>query len=96
MTYEIKRIIEMKNETNNLGMNVYDWFFNNLENNYLSKLDGNKRNVSILEGYDLEAQTYIIHQLFNINEEAAQDLMKELEIEQLFISDENAKHINKP
>lgn len=48
-----------------------------------------------MEEYDEEAQAYIIHQLFFINEAAASELMKELEIVEPFVSDENYKHINK-
>lgn len=95
MSQNIGNIIEMKNHTNNLGINSYDWFFNVLENNYISKLNGTQRNLAIAEEYDEEAQAYIIHQLFYINEAAASELMKELEIVEPFVSDENYKHINK-
>ncbi|MDY0394803.1 hypothetical protein RWE15_10455 [Virgibacillus halophilus] len=43
MTQTIEDIIEMKNHTNDFGINIYDWFFNDLENNYISKLNGTKK-----------------------------------------------------
>lgn len=95
MDLTIENILEMKHQTNNLGVNSYDWFFMDLENNHLSKLDGAKRNVSIVEKYDKEAQDYIIHQLFYINKNAANELMIELKIVEPFISNENHKHIIK-
>jgi hypothetical protein len=85
----------MKNHENNLGVNSYDWFFMELENNFLSKLDGTKRNVSIVEKYDKEAQDYIIHQLLYINKTAASELKDELKINEPFVSDENYKYIKK-
>ncbi|MFD2209368.1 hypothetical protein ACFSMW_06560 [Virgibacillus halophilus] len=96
MTQTIEDIIEMKNHTNDFGINIYDWFFNDLENNYISKLNGTKRNVSILEKYNKEAQSYIIHQLFYINKDASDELMKELKLVEPFVSNENHSHINKP
>lgn len=96
MFYTVESIIEMKNHTNNLGVNSYDCFFMELENNYISKLNGTKRNSVFVENYNEEAQNYIIHQLFYINENAAQELMKELKIEEPFVSSENHKHIIKP
>ena len=96
MTNTIENIVEMKNHTNNFGISSYDWFFNELENNHISKSDGAKRNVSIVEGYDEEAKAYIIHQLFYINSDAANELKKELKIDEPFVSDENYKHITKP
>lgn len=90
MAYSLKGILESKNDTNNLGLNGYDWFFMNLENNYVSKLDGVKRNVSIVERYDKEAQVYIIRQLAVMNTDAANDLLKELKLnfDDLSLSDE--------
>ncbi|GGP16209.1 hypothetical protein [Oceanobacillus neutriphilus] len=93
MVNTVEDIIEMKNHTNNLGVNVYDWFFTDLENNYISKLNGTKRNVSIVENYDEESQAYIIQQLFYINKNAADELMKELKIVEPFVSNENYNHI---
>lgn len=96
MAMTIETIVEMKNQTNFLGVNGYEWFFADLENNHLSKRDGAKRNASVVESYDQEAQAYIIHQLFYINEEAARELMAELNIDKPFVTDENNKHIVKP
>lgn len=96
MTYTVEGIIDMKNYTNNLGVNVYDWFFIELENNYVSKLGGTKRNIPIVEKYDEEAKAYIILQLFYINKNAANELMKELKIVEPFVSNENYNHIIKP
>lgn len=95
MVYTIETIKELKNHTNNLGVNSYDWFFKDLENNYISKMDGTKRNASTVKKYDEEAQAYIIHQLFYINERAANELMKELRIVEPVVSDENYRHIDK-
>ena len=96
MAYTVESIIDMRNHTNNLGVNAYEWFFMDLENNYISKLDGTKRNVSILERYNEEAQVYIVLQLFYINKDAANELKKELKIVDTFVSNENYKHIIKP
>ena len=93
MAMTVEQILEMKKHTNNLGINSYDWFFNNLENNSISKVDGVKRNAAIAEEYDDEAKAYILHQLVYLNQEAAGDLMAELKIEKPFVSDENVKHL---
>lgn len=95
MGMTIEQIVEMKKETNFLGVNAYEWFFADLENNHLSKQDGAKRNASIAEAYDKEAQAYIIHQLFYMNEDAARELMTELHIEKPFVTDEHNIHIVK-
>ncbi|WP_026828211.1 hypothetical protein [Exiguobacterium artemiae] len=93
MKMTIEQILEMKNHTNNLGINSYDYFFNNLENNSISKVDGVKRNAAIAKEYNDEAKAYILHQLFYLNQEATSDLMAKLKIEKPFISDENVKHL---
>lgn len=95
MIDSIETIVEMKNYTNNLGVNSYDWFFMDLENNYLSKLGGTKRNASILKDYSKEVRDYVIQQLFYINSNAARELMSELEVTELVVSKENYKHIIK-
>lgn len=95
MALTVKDIIDMKNHTNNLGINVYDWFFNDLENNHISKMNGTERNVSILKGYNEEAQAYIIQQLYYLDARAATELMNKMEIKEPFVSTENAKHIIK-
>ena len=65
----------------------------NLENNWVSKVDGTKRNATVLKGYDEEAQNYILVQLFYIQEEAARDLMLELGVREPYISKENEQHL---
>ena len=34
MVLSVEDIIEMREDTNDFGINGYQWFFNNLENNY--------------------------------------------------------------
>jgi len=96
MAITVEIITEMKNHTNDFGVNSYDWFFGNLENNYISKINGTKRNVTVIENYDEEVRDYIICQLNYINADAANELMKELKIDEPFVSDENYQHIIKP
>lgn len=95
MNKNIENIISMKKETNNIGINAYEWYFSNLENNHISKLDGTSRNASMIEHYDIETKTYIITQLFYINKEAAIDLMKHLNIEKLDVDETYYNHIEK-
>lgn len=92
MTLKIDHILKMKGHKNNLGIDAYDFFFMDLENNWISKMGGTKRNASILKKYDEEAQKFILFQLAYVREEAAIDLMKETGIEP-FVSDEHMKYI---
>lgn len=95
MSKTVKDIVKLKEEENQFGVDAYTWFFNELENNHLSKLDGSKRNVSMIKLYDFdkEAIDYIIHQLFIINQDAASELIDELGLNEPFISDENKKYL---
>lgn len=93
MLLTIENILEMKNHENNLGVNSYEWFFMNLENNWISKTNGTKRNKAIIEGYDYEAIHYIIVQLHYVSNEAALDLMKELGMVESNISKEYYEQI---
>lgn len=95
MNKEIDKIVSWKNDVNQFGINGYVWFFNELENNYLSKMDGTKRNASLLEDYNEEAQNYILMQLYYLREDAAVELMKEIGINEPSVSKENEKHIEK-
>lgn len=47
MKLTLNHLLDMKDNTNNLGINVYQFFFMNLENNFLSKGNGTKRNLDI-------------------------------------------------
>ena len=95
MVLSVEDIIEMREDTNDFGINGYQWLFNNLENNYISKMNGTDRNTHILKDYDREAQEFIIHQLFHINSDAAYELMKKMNISEPFVSDENEKYLIK-
>lgn len=94
MSLGIADVVEMKNHTNNLGINGYDYFFMDLENNFLSKLNGTERNLGILRNYNKEAQEFIILQLAHVREEAAAELMNKLGIKRISIAKENQKHID--
>lgn len=95
MPLSLDNVLEMKKHKNQFGINGYDWFFMDLENNYISKMNGTERNVAILNRYDEKAQSYIVHQLYFINESAAGDLIAALDLHDPFVSDEDYKHINK-
>lgn len=86
-------IIKMKDHTNNLNVNAYIWFFLDLENNHISKLDGVKRNISKIKGFNSEAIDYIIYQLCIINEDAAQDLMQALKLTEVNIATKYKDHL---
>ena len=49
MVLSVEDIIEMREDTNDFGINGYQWFFNNLENNYISKMNGTDSNTHILK-----------------------------------------------
>lgn len=89
----IEDIFRMKEEEAIPFPNRYEWFFRTLEDNALSKADGTDRNVSLVDGYDLEAQAFIVHQLYRLNEDAAADLMRALGIAEPFVSDEHASEL---
>ncbi|PZL77500.1 hypothetical protein CI088_01485 [Enterococcus plantarum] len=95
MSNSVKEIVKWKEDENQFGVDGYTWFFGELENNYLSKLNGTQRNVDMIKMYDFdkEATEYIIHQLFIINQNAASELIDELGLKEPFISDENRKYL---
>lgn len=95
MKKTIKDIIEMKKNKMSPFENQYIWFFQNLENNAISKSNGVKRNVTVLNDFDQEAQEYIIHQLYIMNKQAASDLIGELSLKEPFVSDEYGAFITK-
>lgn len=94
MKKDLNHLLDMKEHTNNLGLNVYYFFFMNLENNFLSKANGTKRNLDILQEYDEETQEFIILQLAHVREEAALALMNELGIKRISIPEKNQKHVD--
>lgn len=94
MKLGLSHIVEMKDHTNNLGINAYDFFFMNLENNFLSKSNGTERNLGILKDYDIETQEFIIVQLAHVREEAAAELMRKLGIKKVSVAEENQRHVN--
>lgn len=93
MSNSVKEIMKWKEDKNQFGIDGYTSFFTELENNYLSKLNGTQKNVNMIKMYDFdkEATEYIIHQLFIINENAASELMDELGLKEPYISVENVK-----
>lgn len=86
-------IINMKQENLPTFKSRYHYFFEDLMNNYISKVDGLERNIVILKGFDKEAQDYIIYQVYVLNEELANDLADVLKTEEPFISNENLKEV---
>ncbi|MPM69675.1 hypothetical protein SDC9_116623 [bioreactor metagenome] len=95
MVLSVEDIIEMREDTNEFGISGYQWFFNILENNYISKMNGTDRNTHILKDYDRKAQEFIIRQLLHINSDAAYELMKQMNISEPYVSDENEKYLIK-
>ena len=93
MKQNIESIIKTKGHENQFGIDVYEWFFNEFENNYLSKLDGTQRNVNIINEYDDEAKQYILYQLTLINKEASKELMNRLGIKEISIPEKYKKYI---
>lgn len=95
MIKNVKEIVQWVEDKNQFGIDGYTWFFNELQNNYLSKINGTQRNVNIIKRYDFEKEAveFILHQLFIINQDAASELMNELEMKEPFISDENKKYL---
>lgn len=95
MSKNVKEIVQWKEDKNQFGIDGYTWFFIELENNYLSKINGTQRNASIIKTHDFEKEAieFIIHQLFIINQDAASELIDEMELKEPFISDENKKYL---
>lgn len=86
-------IINMKQENVIPFKSRYHYFFEDLINNYITRADGLERNRDILKVFDKEAQEYIIHQLFLLNEELAKDLIDMFKIEKPFIFNKNLKEL---
>ena len=61
----LKEIEEMKLIKTTPFGSQYDFFFHNLENNYISKSDGLNRIKAELMYWDIEAQRYIATKLIN-------------------------------
>ena len=93
MKQNIESIIKTQGHENQFGIDVYEWFFNEFENNYLSKINGTQRNVNIINEYDDEAKQYILYQLSIINKEASKELMNRLGIKEIRIPEKYKKYI---
>ena len=93
MKQNVESIIKTQGHENQFGIDVYEWFFNEFENNYLSKLNGTQRNVNIINEYDDEAKQYILYQLSIINKEASKELMGRLGIKEISIPEKYKKYI---
>ena len=93
MKQNIESIIKTQGHKNQFGIDVYEWFFNEFENNYLSKINGTQRNVNIINEYDDEAKQYILYQLSIINKEASEELMNRLGIKEVSIPEKHKKYI---
>lgn len=95
MSLNVSDIVGWKEEKNQFGIDSYTWFFTELEDNSISKLNGAARNASMINRYEFEKEAvdYILNQLFIVNEDAAKELMGELDIKEAFISDENRKYL---
>lgn len=78
--------------------NRYIWFFLNIENDLISKFDGENRVKIFLSDYDYKAKLYIVHQFVVINYELGKQLFSLLEIDndntflETKYSDELLKH----
>lgn len=55
----IDDLMDLKNNPCPPFENAYVFFFRNLENNYISKINGDERNKAIISEYDDEAQAFI-------------------------------------
>ena len=93
MKQNIESIIKTQGHENQFGIDVYEWFFNEFENNYLSKINGTQRNVNIINEYDDEAKQYILYQLSIINKEVSKELMNRLGIKEISIPEKYKKYI---
>ena len=93
MKQNIESIIKTQGHENQFGIDVYEWFFNEFENNYLSKINGTQRNLNIINEYDDEAKQYILYQLSIINKEASEELMNRLGIKEVSIPEKHKKYI---
>lgn len=93
MKQNIESIIKTQGHENQFGIDVYEWFFNEFENNYLSKINGTQRNLNIINEYDDEAKQYILYQLSIINKEASEELMNRLGIKEISIPEKYKKYI---
>ena len=93
MKQNVESIIKTQGHENQFGIDVYEWFFNEFENNYFSKLNGTQRNVNIINEYDDEAKQYILYQLSIINKEVSKELMNRLGIKEISIPEKYKKYI---
>lgn len=95
MSQTVESILEWKNDKNQFGIDSYVWFFIELKNNSISKLNGAERNATMIKQYDFdkEAIDFIVHQLYIIDQNAAKELINELQLDSPFISNENRKYL---
>lgn len=95
MSLTVENIVEWKQDKNQFGIDSYTWFFNELINNYISKMNGAQRNAQMISMHDFttEAVDYVIYQLLVINSDAANELIAELKLNEVYISDHDKKYI---
>ena len=78
--FTIEEILEMKNQPMSPFSNKYKWLFEQIENELVSKSNGEYRVKEFLKNYDEKAKLYIVHQFFNVNIEIGNQLIEILEI----------------
>lgn len=93
MKKTIADILKMKEVKMSPFENEYVWFFTYLEDLILTKSNGNIRAKILIDEYNKEAQEYIVHQLFKMNEDVGSTLIDDLNLKEPFVSDENIKHL---
>ncbi|SHJ80002.1 hypothetical protein SAMN02745751_03404 [Dethiosulfatibacter aminovorans DSM 17477] len=90
----INDVIAMKQEKNVPFGNQYRWLILTIENDLISKTDGENRVRQLLAEYDYEARLFIVHQFFHIGEnQLGNELFSVLDLdpEKTILED---KHIN--
>lgn len=85
----IDDIIEMKNGESDMFGTTYTWFFVTIENDLISKLDGQNRVKFFLKDYDYKARLYVVYQFMKVNPELGNELFQvlELNVDNTFLDD---------
>lgn len=95
MNYSLEDVLKMKKRITKAGCTVYDWFFKELETIYLQGESGLRRIAIVSNFFNEEAQSYIVYQLYYLNESAGMALREELNLTNPTICDEHYKDIIK-
>jgi len=91
----IEDIIAMKDTTIIPFGNMYRWFFMRIEDELISKTNGEERVKIIMQDYDYMAKLYVVHQFMKIDEDLGNKLFRilELDINNTFLEDKYAKEL---